>query len=138
VISTDLPAAKPLVLQSATLAASQSGAPLAADGQGSHPETVFDSGSRATLPAASPTPLASSPAALLAPPTASPAPRIPAPTSEIDLSRKRPIEPIVSPGVGKRGSAGVDGLGGAACGCCGVSAGALITPGGSARRPTPP
>src|SRR5438105_35296 len=58
VMSTDFPALKPLVWHNATLAASQSGAPLAAAGQACQPETVEESGSRATLPAASPTPLA--------------------------------------------------------------------------------
>jgi len=147
VMSIDLPALKPLVWHSATLAASQSGAPLAADGQACQPETVEESGSRATVPAASPTPFASSPAVLLAPPTASPAPRMPAPTFDIDWSMKRPIDPMVSPGVGSRGSAGADGpCGEAACGApaCGSGAacggalaggtfgGAVITGGGSA------
>src|SRR5689334_19172197 len=129
-MSTDLPLVKPFVRHSATLATSQSGAPFAAGGHDCHPVTVLESGSRATVPAASPTPLAISPAAVLAPPTASPAPRIPAPTLEIDWSMKRPIEPIVSPGLGRRGSGGAEGDCGAAC--AGASGGAVITAGGSA------
>ena len=65
-------------------------------------------GSRATVPAASATPLARSPAALVVAPSVSPAPLTPAltppPTLEIDWSMKRPIAPITSGGVGRAGA----------------------------------
>jgi hypothetical protein len=88
VMSRLLPRAKPFDLQSATLAPLQSGAPFGAAAHSSWPDTMFVPGSRATVPAASPTPLASSPAAFVVAPSVSPAPRTPAltpaPTLEID------------------------------------------------------
>src|SRR4051794_4581788 len=53
-----LPRAKPFDLHSATLAPLQSGAPFGAAAHSSWPHTMFVPGSRTTVPAASPTPLA--------------------------------------------------------------------------------
>src|SRR3954454_3314522 len=101
------------------LAPVQSGAPFGAATQSSWPDTTLVAGKRATVPAASPTPLARSPAALVVAPSVSPAPRTPAPTLEIDWSMNFPMAPIVSCGVGSRAPP------------CGGSGGAVITAGGS-------
>src|SRR5256714_14508037 len=122
VMSTLLPRAKPFALHSASDAPSQSGAPFGASAQSSCPATTLVAGSRATVPAASVTPLARSPAALGVAPVVSPAPFTPAPTLEIDWSMNLPMAPIASCGVG---SSRVP------CGGAGASAGAAVTAGGS-------
>src|SRR5215212_5617770 len=63
------------------LAPVQSGAPFGAAAQSSWPDTPLVAGSRATVPAASPTPLARSPAALVVAPSVSPAPHTPSDAS---------------------------------------------------------
>src|SRR6187549_1196542 len=105
-MSRELPRSKPFALHSVTVAAAQSGAPFGAMTHRSDPDTTLESGRRATVPAASVTPLARSPAALVAPPIVSPAPLTPAPTLVIDWSIKRPIAPITSGGVGRPDGAG--------------------------------
>src|SRR5437764_6326340 len=73
---------------------------------------MFVAGSRAIVPAASVTPLASSPAASVVAPSVSPAPLTPAPTFAIDWSISRPIAPKVSCGVGSVGTTRCGGSGG--------------------------
>jgi hypothetical protein len=115
-MSSELPRSNPFALHSVVLATTQSGAPFGATTHRSDPATTFESGRRATVPAASVTPLARSPAALVAPPSVSPAPLTPAPTLVIDWSMKRPIAPITSGGVGRPGGwACGGGLGAASC-----------------------
>src|SRR5689334_13560979 len=89
------PREKPFARHSASLAATQSGAPFGALMHICLPVTTLVSGSRATVPAASPTPLATSPAASVAPP------------------KKRPIALSDSAGVGRRVAGAGAGGGGA-------------------------
>ena len=77
-MSSELPRCKTLRLaQRRRSRHAQSGAPFGAIAHRSQPGTTLESGRRATVPAASVTPLARSPAALVAPPSVSPAPLTP-------------------------------------------------------------